>query len=190
MCATVVSTLAATGPEPSSRPDDRQRPATMHLLRAPGSPPGQPTKPHTDASTVTASHTTPRSTKLRAARKRPPHLRRQHHRDRHRLLPPRANPRQSRARHQLTTGPGALCRQVDSRVSSGPASVPVLTAATAGCTQQPARPRRGRAVGRPRFCPAIPAGWNRIKLSGWCRTPEPRWRIFRWGGCPAGPGST
>jgi hypothetical protein len=37
-----------------------------------------------------------------------------------------------------------------------------LPAATAGCTQQPARPRRGRAVGRPRFCPAIPAGWNRI----------------------------
>ena len=35
-------------------------------------------------------------------------------------------------------------------------------AATAGCTQQPTRPRRGRAVGRPRFCPAIPAGWNRI----------------------------
>jgi hypothetical protein len=27
-------------------------------------------------------------------------------------------------------------------------------------------------VGRPRFCPAIPAGWNRIKLSGWCRTPD------------------
>ena len=37
-----------------------------------------------------------------------------------------------------------------------------LPAATVGCTQQPARPRRGRAVGRPWFCPAIPAGWNRI----------------------------
>jgi hypothetical protein len=24
----------------------------------------------------------------------------------------------------------------------------------------------------------------------WCRTPEPRWRILRWGGCPAGPGRT
>src|ERR1700688_2778868 len=60
MCATVVSTLAATGPESSGRPDDSQRPATMHLLPAPGSPPGQPGKPHTDASTVTASHTTPK----------------------------------------------------------------------------------------------------------------------------------
>ncbi len=75
---------------------------------------------------------------------------------------PRANPRQSRARRQLTTAPGALCREVDSRVGSAPASVLALAAATAGCTQQPARPRRGRAVRRPRFCPVIPAGGNRI----------------------------
>src|ERR1700722_6872750 len=59
MCATVVSTLTA-GPQSSGRPDDGQRLATMRLLRAPGTPPGQPGKPHTDASTVTASHTTPK----------------------------------------------------------------------------------------------------------------------------------
>jgi hypothetical protein len=68
----------------------------------------------------------------------------------------------ARAGHQLTTAtrcplpPGGFAGEFRPRLGAG------LPAATAGCTQQPARPRRGRAVGRPRFCPAIPAGWNRI----------------------------
>lgn len=63
-----------------------------------------------------------------------------------RLLPPRANPRQSRARRQLTTAPGALCRQVGSRVSSGPASVPAYL---------PRRP----AARSSRPVPAVAARW-------------------------------
>jgi len=79
----------------------------------------------------------------------PPHLRRQHHRDRHRLLPPRANPRQSRARRQLTPAPGALCRQVDSRVSSAPASVPAyLPRRPAGRSSRPVPAVAVRWAGR------------------------------------------
>jgi hypothetical protein len=65
--------------------------------------------------------------------------------------------------------------------------VPALpAAASAGRTQRPSCPRRGRAGERLQFCPATPADWNRIKLRGWCTTPEPAGVPRGGGGCPAG----
>jgi hypothetical protein len=54
---------------------------------------------------------------------------------------------------------------------------PSLPAASVGCRSGRSVPAVAVRAGRPRFCPAIPADWNRMKLSGWCRTPEPRWLI-------------
>jgi hypothetical protein len=60
----------------------------------------------------------------------------------------------------------AAKHQIDSRVSSAPASAPAYLQRRP-CTQQPACPRRGRAVDRPRFCPGNPSGLEPDQLNGW-----------------------